>query len=309
MEHFNINGSLFLAFANCVDGHSFNTDSFIYKFNDSTGKFFLYQTIATNGAMDVKYFTISDEHYLAVANFWTEHDSVIYKWNGQLFDVFQNITTSTTQKFSFFTIDKEPFLAASRGIADQCTIYKWKNNTFETFQVIRGSCSDHDAFAINNEIYFAHVDYRDHLVIYKWSGENFSQLQTFQRATISVKFFNINEYVFVALGGANSAYICKWNGSQFILFQSIPSLGRILNLHSVLVCGQTFLGLTEYSRKSSTLYRFFQGKFTRYQRLSTFDEPRDMTSFEYKGQTYLAIANLRNNTQLNTESTLYMWNL
>ena len=70
VEHFTINGSLFLAFANYESdtAERYNTDSFIYKFNDLTGKFFLYQTIATNAGADVEYFTISGEHYLAVAN-------------------------------------------------------------------------------------------------------------------------------------------------------------------------------------------------------------------------------------------------
>ena len=71
MEHFTINGSLFLAFANYKSdtAEKYNTDSFIYKFNDLTGKFFLYQTIGTHGGHDVEYFTISGEHYLAVANY------------------------------------------------------------------------------------------------------------------------------------------------------------------------------------------------------------------------------------------------
>ena len=70
VELFTINGSLFLAFANYKSdtAEKYNTDSFIYKFNDLTGKFFLYQTIGTHGGHDVEYFTISGEHYLAVAN-------------------------------------------------------------------------------------------------------------------------------------------------------------------------------------------------------------------------------------------------
>ena len=97
VEHFTINGSLFLAFANYESdtAQKYNTDSFIYKFNDLTGKFFLYQTIGTHGGHDVEYFTISGEHYLAVANVQNETtyrlNSVIYLWNGTLFVAFQNI--------------------------------------------------------------------------------------------------------------------------------------------------------------------------------------------------------------------------
>ena len=61
VEQFSINGSLFLAFANRVgDTEGKNVDSFIYKLNDSTRIFSLYQTMDTSGAQDIEYFTISD---------------------------------------------------------------------------------------------------------------------------------------------------------------------------------------------------------------------------------------------------------
>ena len=107
VEHFTINGSLFLAFANYKSdtAEKYNTDSFIYKFNDLTGKFFLYQTIGTHGGHDVEYFTISGEHYLAVANVdngtTKRLNSVIYRWNGTSFFAFQNIATKGAASFNF----------------------------------------------------------------------------------------------------------------------------------------------------------------------------------------------------------------
>ena len=147
MEHFNINGSLFLAFANHKSdtAEKSNTDSFIYKFNDSTGKFFLYQTIGTNGGLDVKYFTISGEHYLAVANSFngttSRMNSVIYRWNGTLFVAFQNIATNGGDSFDFFEIAKKPFLAISNVYNDftnriNSSIYEWRRNRFAKFQAI-----------------------------------------------------------------------------------------------------------------------------------------------------------------------------
>ena len=115
VEHFTINGSLFLAFANYKShtAEKYNTDSFIYKFNDLTGKFFLYQTIGTHGGHDVEYFTISGEHYLAFANVENRTtyilNSVIYLWNGTLFVAFQNLATKGGASFTFFTIAKEAF--------------------------------------------------------------------------------------------------------------------------------------------------------------------------------------------------------
>ena len=72
------------------------------------------------------------------------------------------------------------------------------------------------------------------------------------------------------------------------------------------MCGQMFLGFTERENDKSTLYRFSLDKFTKYQEISTFG-PADMTSFEYKGYTYLAIASLGNSTLNSNKSTLYKW--
>ena len=307
LEYFTIKGSLFLAFVNIRNSTSTST---IYKFSNSTRKFLPYQNLGKKQLpLDVKYFTISDEHYLAVAD--PLDTSVIYRWNGQLFTPFESIAAHVHQ-FSFFTVDKEPYLAVSSTSSSiyQCIIYKWKNNTFEKFQVIGGSCSIH-AFIIDNETYFAQAGgshRQGQLVVYKWSGESFSKLQTLPPA-IEVKFFNINEQMFLALGSeqGNPNSIYKWEGSRFILFQSISTLGSwVPCVHSFVICDQMFLGFTEPENDKSTLYRFSLDKFTKYQEISTFG-PVDMTSFEYKGYTYLAIANTGNSAQSSTKSTLYKW--
>ena len=305
VEYFTIKGSLFLAFADV------SNSTFIYKFSDSTRKFFFYQTLGTRMVWDVGYFTFSDEHYVAVSiPFKT---SVIYRWNGQLFTPFQKMIASNVWEFSFFTVDKEPYLAVSSGMRRfLCSIYKWKNNTFEKFQVIGGSCSIH-AFIIDNETYFVHaggLNLKIPLVVYKWSGETFSKMQTLPPAR-EVEFFNISEQVFLALGSqrANTnSYIYKWEGSRFILFQSISTLGSFHCVHSFVMCGQMFLGFTGWKSEKSTLYRFSLDKFTKYQEISTVG-PIDMTSFEYKGYTFLAIANLlySDSTRNSTKSTLYKW--
>ena len=306
VEYFTIKGSLFLAF---VAYQNSTSACSIYKLSDSTRKFFLYQTMHTNVLeWDVKYFTISDEHYLAVAGLSTQ--AVIYRWNGQLFTPFENFASSL--KFSFFTVDKESYLAVSTfSPIYQCIIYKWKNNTFEKFQVIEGTCSI-QAFMIDNETYFAlasgHFLQRQS-VVYKWSGESFSKLQTLPPAT-EVEFFNINEQVFLALGPQKvntSSYIYKWEGNRFILFQSISTHGSSVPcVHSFVMCGQILLGFTEWENGKATLYRFSLDKFTKYQEISTF-RSYDMTSFEYKGYTYLVIVNTGNSAQSSKKSTLYKW--
>ena len=313
MEHFTINGSLFLAFANYKSdtAEKYNTDSFIYKFNDLTGKFFLYQTIGTHGGHDVEYFTISGEHYLAVANVdngtTTRLNSVIYLWNGTLFVSFQNVATIRGASFNFFTIEKEPFLAVSN-INANSVIYKWKNNMFEKFQEIAITrCRASAAFVINNESYIAFAnDVRSaSSVVYKRAGMHFVKLQNLQKhIAMDIKSFYINDDVFLAIASQPESYINKWNGSQFVQFKTIHTSGARA-LHPFVMCGQTFLGVADQLRTKTVLYRFSaSGQFTKYQELSTFGAI-DMTSFEYKGHTYLVIANSGNSNQKNIKSTMY----
>ena len=74
------------------------------------------------------------------------------------------------------------------------------------------------------------------------------------------------------------------------------------------MCGQTFLGVANYNGMTvwdATQSLLFTGtldkQFIQYQEIST-QGARDMTSFEYNGHTYLAIANSQNNDG-NTTST------
>ena len=69
VEHFTIDGSLFLAFANYLgDIKKYKTGSMIYKMDKSTGRLSLYQTLQTRGAFNLEYFSITNKHFLAVAN-------------------------------------------------------------------------------------------------------------------------------------------------------------------------------------------------------------------------------------------------
>ena len=284
VEHFNINGSLFLSFANFQSNtaDNYNTDSFIYKFNDSSGKFFLYQTIGTNGGLEVKYFTISGEHYLAVANSFNgttnRLNSVLYRWNGTLFVAFQNIATKGANSFDFFEIAKEPFLAISS--YHDLSIYKWKTNMFAKFQEIEtGIARKSAAFVINNESYIAFAINTPYSVVYKWSGKKFFHLQNLPGAK-DVKPFYVNDHAFLVLaffGLRKGSSIYKWDGIQFVIFQPIPARGT-RGLNPFVICGQTFLAVANQSNSIFALYWLSQGKFTRYREISTV-WASDMTSF------------------------------
>ena len=137
-----------------------------------------------------------------------------------------------------------------------------------------------------------------------------------------MKSFYINDHVFLAIATRGDyinspSFIYKWNGRQFVPFQSIGTLGARA-WYPFVICGQTFLGVanqqdisrSRYNKRfniESVVYRASGDQFTAYQEISTFGAT-DMTSFEYKGYTYLAIANSWNDdNQRNIDSTLYKW--
>ena len=145
VQHFTINGSLFLTFGNYQgDIHKYKTSSVVYKMDEPTEKFTLYQTLQTRGAYGVEYFSIADKHFLAVAYLWDgtyQLDSVVFQWNGQRFVVFQKLPTKGAAHFKFFTLNSEKYLTvanyfdgSTRSI--KSVIYKWNGVKFNKFQEI-----------------------------------------------------------------------------------------------------------------------------------------------------------------------------
>ena len=335
VEHFVINGSLFIAFANNHDDiYKLKTGSMIYKMNEQTGKFNLYQTLQTRGAFGFEYFSIADKHFLAVANHYDgTHllDSAVYHWNGKQFVVFQKIPTKGASHFTFFKINGQNYLTVAN-FHDMSTysiksvIYKWGSGKFNKFQEIptEGAlgCT---AFVINNDTFIAFANYRNsnqnyaaQSTMFKWSGGHFVKLQSFQTyGAHGVNSVNINGHTFLAIANSYSgskynidSSIYKWDGNRFVLFQSIPTRGA-KTWHPFVISGQTFLGVANYPgdgqnyNTQSVVYQASGAQFIKYQEIPTHGA-RDMTTFEYKGHTYLAVAN-RYNQKYNINSALYKW--
>ena len=339
VEHFTIDGTRFLAFANYrSDTEGINTDSFIYKQNDSTGNFFLYQILGTHGGIDMEYFKTSDQHYLAVANHYDgtsfRQNSVIYQWSlsQEQFVVFQIIETFGAHSFEFFEITNEQFLAISNfrddsSLSINSFIYKWNSNKFEKIQdIATEGAVDSETFVISNETFIAFANHytqqKRELVqsaVFKWSGQQFVKLQSFQTyAARDVKSFSDNGSTFLAFAnyrrgsGQNNinSPIYKWNGRHFVLFQTIPTRGAAA-LHPFTMCSQTFVGVANHHIHGSfitmsVVYRVSQEQFIEYQKIPT-QGAFGMTSFQYKGHTYLAVANRESNRKRNVNSALYKW--
>ena len=319
VEQFSIDGSLFLGFARFYDNNNgYHTDSYIYKLDDSTKTFYLYQTIDTKGGRDMEYFTIADKHYLAVANRRKKTtfrlNSAIYQWNGYQFIVVQNIPTLGAISFNSFKILSDLFLVVTNSYDGtthslNSVIYKWDENKFKWFQGIRTKdATASTTFAIKTKTFLVFANRRSdkqgysvQSSVYKWSGNSFVNFQSLQTyGAWDVKSFSNNGETFLAFANwkkKNStdidSFIYKWNGSRFVLFQSIPAhAGRAWEPFSI--CGETFLAIADHNDGGkSVVYRLSGSQFIKYQELST-QYPLDLKVFEHKGHTYLAIANYRN---------------
>ena len=335
VEHFTIDGSLFLAFANYHgDIFKHKTGSMIYKMNEQTGKFNLYQTLQTRGAFGLEYFSIADKHFLAVANHYDGTyllDSAVYQWKGQRFIVFQKIPTKGAYRFTFLEINGQNYLTVANyhdtsTYSIKSVIYKWSNGKFNKFQEIptegAKGCS---AFVINNDTFIAFANYYNsnqkyavQSTVFKWSGGHFVKLQSLPTyGAHGVNSVNINGHTFLAFANYYSgskyntdSFIYKWDGNKFVLFQSIPTRGAKA-WHSFVISGQTFLGVANYHGDSqkyntqSVVYQASGAQFIKYQEIPTHGA-RDMTTFEYKGHIYLAVVNYYNQ-KYNINSALYKW--
>ena len=307
----------------------------VYKMNEQTGKFNLYQTLQTRGAYGLEYFSIAGKHFLAVANFYDgtyQLNSAVYQWNGQRFVVFQKIPTKGARDMTFSTINGQNYLTVANYYdgsthSTRSVIYKWSSGKFNKFQEIptEGAlgCT---AFVINNDTFIAFANhynskqkYAVQSTVFKWSGGHFVKLQSLQtNGARGVNAVNINGHTFLAFANLYSgskyntdSFIYRWNGNKFVLFQSIPTRGAIA-WHPFLISGQTFLGVSNYRGDSqkfntqSVVYQASGAQFIKYQEVPT-QGAHDMTTFEYKGHTYLAVANRNNQKYRNINSALYKW--
>ena len=335
VEHFTINDRLFLAFSNYHgDIFKYKTDSVVYKMNEQTGKFNLYQTLQTRGAYGLEYFSIADKHFLAVANFYDGTyllDSAVYQWNGQRFVVFQKIPTKGARDFTFSTINGENYLTVANfhdgsTYSTKSVIYKWSNGKFNKFQEIpTEGCLECSAFVINNDTFIAFANHYNsnqkravQSTVFKWSGGHFIKLQSLQTyGARGVTSVNINGHTLLAFANYYSgskyntdSFIYRWNGNKFVLFQSIPTRGAMA-WHPFVISGQTFLGVANYHGDSqkyntqSVVYQASGAQFIKYQEIPTHGA-YDRTTLEYKGHTYLAMANYYNQ-KYNINSALYKW--
>ena len=124
-EHISIGDADFLAVANNRNGSSYLEKSAVYRFNNVSSEFELFQQIDSAGATDFEHFSVGNTDFLALANFrdadTTSVASVLYRYNGtaQKFEFFQEFATHGAMDFEHFRIGDVDFLAVANHYKDE----------------------------------------------------------------------------------------------------------------------------------------------------------------------------------------------
>ena len=136
-----------------------------------------------------------------------------------------------------------------------------------------------------------------------------------------MEFFKSNGDIFLAFANHHNgntynleSFIYKWNGSKFVLFQSIPTRGASA-LYPFVVCGQMFVAAVNFydenvQRYSTTsdVYQFTGGHLIKRREIPT-EAALAVTAFEFKNQFYVVIVSyyseIENKHTIN--SKLFKW--
>ena len=292
-----------------------------------------FQAIPTNGAYDWEFFTISDTHYLAVANNRNNTtfniDSKIYRWDGSSFLEFQTIPTNGAFDWEFFTISDTNYLAVANEYNGSTynldsKIYRWNGTEFGAFQTITTSGAyDWEFFTISDTHYLAVANHSNDSTfdldshIYRWDGDDFVLSQSiFTYAASDWKFFTIDNTSYLVVGNGmegQDSQIYRWNGTEFGAFQSIASSSATTEWEVFKLGSDTYLAEARYYDApsnydtTSRIYRWGESNFVEFQVVPT-SGARDWEFFTIGSDAYLGMANsINDSTSNNIDSKLYRW--
>ena len=332
-EWFEINGHLFLAFANHYNGVTRELPSFVYDLQDTT--FVLRHVIRTTGARPLKYFEINGDHFLAVGSTKDKGEfnlmSTIYSWDGGDVTSFQEIPTSGVKDVSFlqdgssnkFLFVANYFDGTSHSI--NSTVYRWAGQQFVHYQDLpTHGASGCKAFMLNGETYVLFGNkmddtkaYSTYSFLYKLSGNSrFVLFQSFltNRAE-GVTAFSVGDEQFLAINNFKNGNtvevgcaIYKWNGSMFEHFQSIPT-NAPRRVESGRTRGRTLLALTSSRADSphSAIYLYIGTEFRKVQDIAM-SYVFDLKFFKHGEDYYLAATKNRDEDgNFNVDSTIFKW--
>ncbi len=289
-EHFNINGTDYLAIANWRDGgtnHDINSE--ILRWNGTV--FEHVQFIATHAAFKCSPFVIDGEQYIVFANQRKSDldytiNSEVFHWNGTNFVSHQLIPTIGAFDWEFFVIDGMPYLVVANagGTGDSTQnseVFQWSGTLFVSIQLIlTHGAHDWEAFSINGTHYLAvanyvtnGLDYTINSEVFHWNGINFVSHQLIPTiGAYDWEFFVIKSQYYLAIANAYDgtngqlySEIFRWNGASFISFQKILTVNAC-DLEFFVINGIPYLAIVNawdgasYNLYSN-IYRWNGAKF------------------------------------------------
>ncbi|XP_036395888.1 thrombospondin-type laminin G domain and EAR repeat-containing protein [Megalops cyprinoides] len=267
----------------------------IYKWTD--GKFEPYQNISTFEALALKYFTVGNKMFLAVANSRGAREgaqelSVIYKWSDRKlkFLRYQTLETHSARDWEAFHIQGEAFLAVAnhrQGDSNHnidSVIYKWNPGTrvFEVNQTIQTSGAYDWEFFTAGPYYFLVVantfngaSTQIESIIYIWLGGMFQPFQAIVTfGATDWEMFQIGNRIFLAV--ANSQKLYRKGPSIYTLNSTIYELNMTT---------RTFLRFQDILTYSAVDWEFFT----------------------LGDEKFLVVANSYDGTSYSLNSVIYRW--
>lgn len=284
LEYFAIDGRHYLAAANSYDGDTYQLDSVIYQYNETSAEFEVMQLISTESASGWEYFVMGDLHYLAVANRYDgiteECTSALYRYNASAsnFEMAQEFNTDSARDWEYFVIGDTHYLAVANQASDS-VLYMYDNTSRE-----------------------------------------FEEVQTFPtRQAIDWTFFAVGNRNFLAVANADAppgnvadSAIYQYNSASnvFELVQTIPTLGAHAAEHFVVehthyLAFANFFDSSTY-RTTSIILRYSNAS-TEFQVVQEIDTigGYDWEHFVIGMTHFLAVANVGNSTTHQQDSVIY----
>jgi len=226
----------FLAIAN--DGADYSS---IFRWNGF--EFELAQNLPSASARDVKFFSIGDQNFLAIANHHDRidpvTDSFLYRWDGTSFRPFQKLPTQGAMEFRHISAANSHFLVVANysdgiGYDVDSPVYQWVGNRFKVVQMIPGRATvELDSFRFKDRSYLVVGNQQpsqasSNLDIYSLERGRFELVESLDFPGLScLRVLEEGERVFVALG-ANSqnhkgSILLEWSPSGTRTIGNLPS--------------------------------------------------------------------------------------
>jgi len=294
-----------------------------------------YQSIATDGASDLEFFSLGDHSYLAVAqdgnDVTANVDSTVYRWDGVGFVEYQRIPTSGARDWEFFTIADDAYLAvanATDGITHlvDSQVFRWDGDRFVEHQSLStAGAADCEFFTIGDDHYLAAANAHDDITsnmnstIYKWTGTQFHPSQFIRtHGARDFESFTIEGETFLAVANAYDdqthnidSVLYRWNGIQFLEFQTIATSGAA-DWEFFTIGTDAYLAVASGDDNvtcelNSKLYKWDGAGFTLLQSLPTYGAG-NWESFTIDEVPYLAVANADGGDSPDGDSRIYKWN-